>query len=118
MSVSPETSSKKWNVDRGVFLPLMLKITFSLGTSSENGQGHGIPSGPARQTRPHFVGDILKNMRSSQHRFDIFLEVFEDDETRAAKGPQDGSESALKTAENDDFARDILKTSAITRSSS
>ena len=48
-------------------------------------------------------------MRCSQHRFDIVLEVFEDDETRAPKGPQDGCESALKTAENDDFARDILK---------
>ena len=48
-------------------------------------------------------------MRCSQHRLDIVLDVLEDEEMRAQKGAQEGSKSALRTAENDDFARDILK---------
>ena len=51
----------------------------------------------------------LKKLRCSQHRLDIVLDVLQDEEMRTQKGAQDGSKSALRTAENDDFARDILK---------
>eukprot|EP00959_Pyramimonas_sp_CCMP1952_P113071 2363468-Pyramimonas_sp.AAC.1 len=49
-------------------------------------------------------------MRCSQHRLVIVLELVQDEEDmRAPKGTQDGSNSVLETAENDDFAGDILK---------
>ena len=57
----------------------------------------------------HFARDILQKMRCSQDLLHIAFEAFQDEEMRAQKGPQDGSKSALKAAENDDFARDILK---------
>ena len=76
-------------------------------------------SGGARKTEKrstaenlHFARDILQKMRCSQDLLHIAFEAFqdEDEEMRAKKGLQDGSKSALKAAENDDFARDILKT--------
>ena len=37
MGLSPETSSKKWDVEKAAFRPLMPKMSVSPETSSENG---------------------------------------------------------------------------------
>ena len=87
----------------------MLKMALSLQTSSENREERGRPKKGARQKMCVSLGTSPKKMRCSQYRLDIVLEAFQDEEMRAQKGPQDGSKSALKAAENDDFARDILK---------
>ena len=73
-------------------------------------------SGGARKTDKrstaenlYFARDILQKLRCLQYLLHIALEAFRDASMRAQKGLQDGSKSALKAAENDDFARDILK---------
>ena len=38
MGLSPETSSKKWDVEKAALRPLILKISVSPETSSENGE--------------------------------------------------------------------------------
>ena len=39
MGLPPETSSKKWDVEKAALRPLILKISVSPETSSENGEG-------------------------------------------------------------------------------
>eukprot|EP00959_Pyramimonas_sp_CCMP1952_P299307 6260246-Pyramimonas_sp.AAC.1 len=43
-------------------------------------------------------------MRCSQHRLRIVFEVLQDEKMRAPKGAQDGSYSALESAENDELS--------------
>ena len=95
-------------LEEAVFLPLMLKMALSLQTSSGNWEEHGRRKKGARQKIGISLGHPQKQ-RCSQHPLDILLEVLRYEEMRAPKRPQDVSKSALKTAENDDFARDIFK---------